>query len=320
MTDRFADDRVALGATGIEIPPMGIGAWAWGDRWIWGYGRGAYTDRDLREAYEAALEAGIDFFDTAEMYGLGRSEKLLGRFMSETGTRPLIATKFVPFPWRLTRSSLLRALKSSLKRLDLDKVDLYQIHLPLLPVPVETWAHALADAVEADLTRAVGVSNYDAQQMGRTHATLDERGVVLASNQVHYSLLHREPERNGVLPLCRDLNVTLVAYSPLEMGILTGKYTPENPPGQLRRWQYPPNYLREVQPLIQRMQEIGEAHGGRTPAQVALNWTLCKGTVPIPGAKNERHAASNAGAIGWRLTEDEVAELDAVSDEVARRT
>ncbi|MGC9520684.1 MAG: aldo/keto reductase [Anaerolineae bacterium] len=320
MMEISGDDRVALGATGIKIPPMGIGAWAWGDRWIWGYGRGDYSDRDLREAYEVALQGGLDFFDTAEMYGLGQSEKLLGQFMSETGTRPTIATKFVPFPWRLTRSSLPRALKSSLNRLGLDKVDLYQIHLPLPPVPVETWAHALADAVEAGLARAVGASNYSAQQMGRTHATLAERDVVLASNQVHYSLLHREPEHNGVLQLCRDLNVTLIAYSPLEMGILTGKYTPDNPPRQIRRWRYPPDYLREVQPLVQRIREIGEAHGGKTSAQVALNWTLCKGTVPIPGAKNARHVRSNAGAVGWRLTEDEVTELDAVSDEVTRHT
>jgi aryl-alcohol dehydrogenase-like predicted oxidoreductase len=133
---------------------------------------------------------------------------------------------------------------------------------------------------------------------------------------VHYSLLHRAPETNGVLKLCQDLNVTLLAYSPLEMGILTGKYTPDNPPTGSRGHQYKPAYLRRIQPLIERMNEIGRLHDGKSPAQVAINWTICKGTVPIPGAKNARQAISNAGALGWRLTEDEIAELEDLAQRV----
>jgi aryl-alcohol dehydrogenase-like predicted oxidoreductase len=310
MHEPIRDDRITLGATGIEIPPLGFGCWAWGDRWVWGYGSGGYSDDDLREAYEVSVAAGVDFFDTAEIYGLGRSETLLGEF-ARADTAPIVtATKFVPYPWRLNGASLLRALRASLKRLGLARVDLYQIHVPLPPVPVQVWMHAMAEAVELGLTRAVGVSNYSFSQMGQAHNALQDRGLVLASNQVHYSLLHRDPETDGVLKLCRDLNVTLLAYSPLEMGILTGKYTPDNRPTGSRRHRYPPRYLRRVQPLIERMHEIGDAHGGKSPAQVALNWTICKGTVPIPGAKNARQAASNLQALGWRLTEDEMSELE----------
>jgi aryl-alcohol dehydrogenase-like predicted oxidoreductase len=171
----------------------------------------------------------------------------------------------------------------------------------------------MADTVELGLTRAVGVSNYSVQQMDRAHAALAKRGVVLASNQVEYSLLHRAPERTGLMQSCRDLGVTLIAYSPLAMGLLTGKYGPANPP-PLRRRSRLSGLLGQVGPLVQVLREVGDEQGGKSSAQVALNWTMCKGTLPIPGAKNARQAAENAGALGWRLTADQVARLDQASD------
>lgn len=305
-------ERVRLGNTDIDISPMGIGTWAWGDRVMWGYGK-SYTDADVRATFDATLAAGINFFDTAEVYGLGRSERLLGQFIRESGKPVVTASKFMPFPFWLTKNALRRALRNSLKRLGMAQVDLYQMHFPLPPVPVETWMGAMADAVEAGLVRAVGVSNYDQAQMGRAHSALARRGVTLASNQVFYSLLHRDPEFNGVAQLCKDLNITLIAYSPLEKGVLTGKYTPDNPPPGIRKRVYNREYLQKAQPLLEVLRHIGDAHGGKTEAQVALNWTICKGAVPIPGAKNIRQVTSNAGALGWRLTDDEVAALDELS-------
>lgn len=305
-------ERVKLGNTDIAISPLGIGTWAWGDQVMWGYGKG-YNDADVRAAFDATVAAGINFFDTAEVYGLGRSEKLLGQFIHESGQTLVVATKFMPFPFWLTKNALRRALRNSLKRLGLPSVDLYQMHFPLPPVPVETWMDAMAEAVEAGFVRAVGVSNYNQAQMGRAHTALAKRGIPLASNQVFYSLLHRDPEFNGVAQLCKDLNVTLIAYSPLEKGVLTGKYTPDNPPPGPRKNIYSREYLKKVQPLIEMLRDFGDAHGGKSPAQVALNWTICKGAVPIPGAKNVRQVQSNAGALGWRLTDDEVAALDELS-------
>jgi aryl-alcohol dehydrogenase-like predicted oxidoreductase len=163
----------------------------------------------------------------------------------------------------------------------------------------------------------VGVSNCSVEQMRRAHAALAKRGVVLASNQVEYSLLHRAPERNRLMQTCREMGVTLIAYSPLRKGLLSGKYTPENrPTGTFRSSLANRDYLARIQPLITLLREIGQAHGGKTPSQVALNWVMCKGALPIPGAKNVRQARENAGALGWQLSESEMTALDAASDKV----
>ncbi|RPI28630.1 MAG: aldo/keto reductase [Chloroflexota bacterium] len=316
--------QIKLGKTDILISPMGVGTWAWGDRMFWSFGRD-YGDAEVKDAFEVSLEAGLNFFDSAEVYGNGKSESLLGQFVAEKqagkegsqGSQPkaVIATKFMPLPWRLFQGDLVRALQRSLKRLGMGSVDLYQVHWPYPPAPVETWARGLADAVKAGLTRAVGVSNYNAAQMRRSWNVLAEYGIPLASNQVEYHLLNRSIERNGVLDLCRELGVTLIAYSPLAMGMLTGKYTRENPPPGIRGRQYGRSKLVRMQPLIQLMREIGHAHHSKTPAQVALNWLMCKGTVPIPGAKNAHQAQDNAGALGWSLSTDEMAALDKASDD-----
>jgi aryl-alcohol dehydrogenase-like predicted oxidoreductase len=312
-----AADRVQLGKTGIETSAVGIGAWSWGDKWVWNYGKG-YTENDVREAYSATIASGIDLIDTAEMYGQGESERLLGGFLRVGGARPVVATKFAPLPWRLSRSRLIAALRRSLQRLGLGQVDLYQVHFPLPLLSVVTWAEGLADAVEQGLTRAVGVSNYSADQMRRAHEVLAKRGIPLASNQVEYSLLARNPERNGVLEACRDLGISLIAYSPLGMGMLTGKYVQGNAPAGMRGRRYG-KHLAEIQTLNGLLKEIGQAHGGKTPGQVAINWTMSKGALPIPGAKNARQAAENAGAMGWRLAADEVGALDAASERVSVR-
>jgi aryl-alcohol dehydrogenase-like predicted oxidoreductase len=230
-----------------------------------------------------------------------------------SGVPVVVATKFAPYPMRLRKGALVQALRASLARLGLDRVDLYQVHFPFSVVPVTVWANALADAVEAGLTRSVGVSNYSAAQMRQAHEVLSRRGIPLASNQVEYHLLHRKVERNGVLQCCRELGIALIAYSPLAKGLLTGKYTPENRPPGLRKFTFRRGRLRSIEPLIGLMREVGQAHGGRSPAQVALNWLISRGAVPIPGAKNAHQAWENAAATGWRLEAAEVAALEEMS-------
>jgi aryl-alcohol dehydrogenase-like predicted oxidoreductase len=315
--------QIELGTTGIQVTRLGLGTWQWGDQIYWQYG-GAYREGDVRAAFDASLMAGINFFDTAEVYGTGRSEKLLGQYARSPGEQPaagplVLATKFFPMPWRLFKSQLLNALRGSLRRMELSQVDLYQIHWPNGPRPVETWADALADAVEAGLARAVGVSNYNPTQTRRAYQALKKRGVHLASNQVHYSLLNRTIEKNGLLALCQELGITLIAYSPLEKGVLTGKYTSQNLPPGIRSRQYSAAYLDRVQPLIAALRHLGEIYG-KTPGQVALNWAMAKGTLVIPGAKNVRQARENAGALGWTLAAEEVAGLDRLSDSVSGQT
>lgn len=309
------ESLVPLGKTDVWLSPLGLGAWAWGDRLYWSFGQG-YDVADVRAAFELSLEGGINWVDTAEAYGSGKSEQLVGRFIAERGEPVVIATKFMPYPWRLGKNALRKALKRSLERLGVQRVDLYQIHWPFPPVPIETWADALADAVQDGLVRAVGVSNYNEEQMRRAYAVLAKRGVPLASNQVPYNLLDRRVEKNGLLKACQELGISLIAYSPIAQGVLTGKYTPERPLPGVRGRRYSRGLLERVQPLIQRMREIGREHGGKTPSQVALNWLICKGALPIPGAKNARQAQENAGALGWRLSLDEIAELEQLSQQV----
>lgn len=313
-------DLVPLGKTDILVTPLGVGAWSWGDQVFWGYGRD-YGETDVKAAFDISLEAGINFFDTAEAYGQGRSETLIGQFIRDTplqeGMPPIIvATKFFPYPWRVWKGSLKQALMRSLQRLRFEKVDLYQIHWPFPPISIETWASALADVFEEGLVRSVGVSNYSAQQMRRTQASLIKRSVLLASNQVEFSLINRKIEKNGLLNLCKDLGVSCIAYSPLGKGTLTGKYSPQNPPRGTRARRYNPRFLSQLEPLIRLLREIGRSREGKTPAQVALNWIMCKGAIPIPGAKNIQQAQENIGALGWRLTEDEVSALDQASDQL----
>ena len=311
---------IPLGQSDVQISPLGIGVWSWGDRWYWGYGR-TFGEEDVRGAFEESIAAGVTLFDTAELYGFGESERILGRFAREAfgdgdlqAPPTVIASKYLPVPWRpRTRRNLVRALRRSLMRLGVEQIDLYQVHWPIHPISIETWASGLADVVEGGMARAVGVSNFTVDQVRRAHRVLAARGIPLASNQVAYSLMQREPERNGVQGVCADLGVTLIAYSPLAEGLLTGKYTPSSPPRGYRGWRVRDD-VRVVQPLIERMRTIGDAHGGKTPGQVALNWLMSKGAVPIPGAKNRIQAHENSGAMGWRLSSDEVAHLNVLSN------
>lgn len=279
---------------------------------------------ESRAAFNASVDAGITFFDTAEVYGskaMGGgedSERLLGRFIKERQKKDevVVATKFAALPWRLGRGSLICALKESLKRLELSQVDLYQLHWPGL-WGNEDYIDGLADAVEQGLVKAVGVSNYNEGRLRRAHSQLKKRGVPLASNQVHYSLIYRAPESNGVMKACTELGVTIIAYSPIGQGVLSGKYTPENPPSGPRGQIYNKEFLRKAAPLLQRLQEVGRSYG-KTPTQVSLNWLLAQGgVVPIPGAKTAAQAEEFAGALGWNLTYDEVEELRQLASKVA---
>lgn len=297
---------------------MGIGTWSWGERLFWGFGK-EYGESDLLEVFELCMDYGFNFFDTAETYGQGRSETLLGRFFRESGKTVKIATKFMPYPWRLGKTSLLRALRKSLDRLGVETIDLYQVHWPFPPVTVETWMEAMASAYQSGLIRAVGVSNYDRQQMDRAHHTLIREGIRLASNQVEFNLLNRQAEKNGLLHHCQELGIQVIAYSPLAQGVLSGKYTPDHLPGGPRRSIYGRHLLTEIQPLIRLLKKIGNDYDGRTPAQVAINWAICKGTIPIPGIKTAIQLEQARGATGWRLNQEDIALLDEMSDQVTER-
>jgi aryl-alcohol dehydrogenase-like predicted oxidoreductase len=312
-----ASDRIALAGSDVSIPPLGVGTWAWGDKGTWGMGGydTSLTEESVAEAWDACIEAGVVLFDTAEVYGGGESERIIGRMMARNNSvrgRVVIATKFMPSPWKVNvRSALTSAARRSVERLGIDCIDLYQIHGPISLRSHDAIAEALAAAKQERLVKAVGVSNYSVKETRSMDAALRRHGLRLATNQVEYSLLRAMPERVGLLAACADLEVVVLDYSPIGQGRLTGKYSAANPPPGRRTFSAHP--MADVDAVVSVLRRVGEAHDGRTPSQVALAWLIAKGTVPIPGAKNRTQAEDNAGALGWRLSDEEMGALDAMA-------
>lgn len=293
---------------------IGLGTWQWGDKLTWGFGNG-YHEEDLMLIFSGSLELGCTFFDTAEVYGSGKSEHLLGEMIKKTGKRPFIATKFFPYPWRLTVSSFVNAVRQSLKRLQINQIDLYQIHWPNPLVPFDFYARGLKAAKEEGLIDLIGVSNFNQNRMMAAISSLDRFGLSLTSNQVEYSLINRTIESNGLLNRCQELGIKVIAYSPLAMGFLSGKYNLKKLSNSYRDARYH-HLLNKIQPLIAAMTEIGHQHSGKSASQVAINWCKHKNTLPIPGAKNAIQAESNASSVTWDLTDEEIQILDLASEKI----
>jgi aryl-alcohol dehydrogenase-like predicted oxidoreductase len=309
------DTQITLGKTGIKISSIGFGLMQWGDRKIIAHQENS-DDDVVRDIYKLGLDVGINFYDTAELYGNGYSELQLAKCLRYISNEVVVATKFMPYPWRLHKGELKAALQKSLKRLGRDHVDLYQMHWPFPPVPVSTWMDAMAEVMSDGLVRAVGVSNYSPAQTQLAFDSLAKYNIPLASNQVKFNLLDQKPIHRGLVDLCKKLGVTIIAYSPLEKGILTGKYTTERTPRGLLSWHYNKSFMLKIAPLFRIMEEIGHEHEEATPGQVALNWLISKGAVPIPGARTLQQAKENAGTLLWKLIDEEVNRLDKTYQDV----
>ena len=310
-------DHYTLAGSDVSIPPLGVGTWAWGDRSTWGMGGyDADLTRDsIKEAWGASIDAGVTLFDTAEVYGRGESERIIGALLAEDPGRSasvVVATKFMPSPWKLeVRGALMKSLRASLSRLGIPAVDLYQLHGPISLRSHAVLAGALAEAHQAGLVKAVGVSNYSLKETRSIAAALRQHDMRLATNQIEFSLLRRAPETTGLLAACAELGVVPLAYSPIGQGRLTGKYSASNPPPGKRNFSNHP--MEVVDGVVAELRRIGDKYGGKVPSQVALNWVMAKGAVPIPGAKNRRQAEENSGALGWNMDEDDLARLDRVA-------
>ena len=304
-----------LGKNGPTVPPLCLGTWAWGDTLFWNYGKN-YGAAEVEAAFKAALEAGVNFFDTAEVYGNGLSEELLGKFMQQTQQPVQVATKYGPMPWRVFGQSVADALTASLKRLMVPKITLYQVHWPFtFFMTQETLMNALADEVKQGRIEAVGVSNYSAKELREAYEILAKRGVNLAVNQVRYSLLTRQIESKGILDTAGELGVTILAYSPLAQGLLTGKYSAEKSPTGARKFdsRFNKSGLEKIAPVMSMLRQIGEKYE-KTPGQVALNWLVCRGgVIPIAGVKTAAQVKENVGAIGWEMSEEEFNSLEEIT-------
>ncbi len=310
----------SLGKTGIEVSPIGLGVMEFsGGGGLFGRAFPIIPQSEKNTIVQAALDGGIDWFDTAEIYGNGLSERSLSAALQADGKQPgdvVIASKW--FPLFRTAANIPKTIDDRLRFLHPFPIDLYYIHQPFSFSSPEAEMNAMADLVEADKIRSVGVSNFNAALMRRAHAALEKRGLPLAANQVRYSLLDRHIEFDGTLDAARDLGVTIVAYTPLGSGLLTGKYH-RNPEllenksffwrGRIKR------QLEASRPLVAALEEIAQAHNA-TAAQVALNWVIWFNgelVVTIPGATKVKQAADNAGAMRFRLSDAEQDRLDKLS-------
>ena len=303
-------ERIELGRSGIRVSQIGLGMWqAGGSQW------GAdVNDGDCAAAMARAIQLGVNLIDTAEVYGQGHSEEVVGRAIQDVGRENVVvATKVAG--QHLRPDDVVRACKGSLKRLGIREIDVYQIHWPdpWEQVPLSRTMRALERLHKDGSIRAIGVSNFAVRDLDEARSHLSV--VDIASNQVRYNLLHREIEAE-VLPYCKREKITTLAYSPLAQGVLTGRYGPENAPTDAVRKQsrfFREDNLKEAEHLLVILRRIATAHR-RTAAQVALNWLNRDPiVVPIPGAKRPAQAEENAGAAGWRLSEDEVREIETAS-------
>jgi len=309
-----------LGKTDILVTPIGLGVMELaGGGGLIGRMFPVIPQDEKNAIIKAALDGGINWFDTAEMYGAGVSEQSLATGLKAAGISDrevIITTKWQPF--LRTAGNIPHSIEDRLHFLDGFSIGNYMIHQPYSFSSPEAEMNAMANLMQAGKIRSVGVSNFNPARMRRAHAALAKRGFPLAVNQVRYSLLHREIETNGVLETARELGVTIIAYTPIARGILSGKY--HKNPGLLDRmpgWRKGgmQRNIERTRTLINIMGEIAAKYEA-TIAQVALNWLInFKGeiVVTIPGATKVSQAAESAGAMKFQLSNDDLARIDEVS-------
>jgi aryl-alcohol dehydrogenase-like predicted oxidoreductase len=291
-----------------KISRIGLGAWQFGSR-EWGYGQ-SYAEEGARAIVRRALELGVTLFDTAEIYGFGRSERILGEAIGEDRDSVFLATKI--FPVLPVAPVVEQRAVASANRLGTRHIDLYQVHQPNPVVRDGTIMRGMRALQRVGLVGEVGVSNYSLERWRAAEAALGSR---VLSNQVRYSLVDRSPERD-LLPFAESAGHVVIAYSPLAQGLLSGKYHRDSRPANRVRTGNPlflPENLERAGDLIAILREVADAHSA-TPAQIALAWVIHRpAVVAIPGASSVEQLESNAAAAGIELTDDQYQALNAAS-------
>jgi aryl-alcohol dehydrogenase-like predicted oxidoreductase len=313
-------EYVRLGATGLKVSRICLGCMSYGapnDRWQW-----ALNEEQSRPFIKKALELGINFFDTANVYSQGTSEEIVGRALRDFATRDevVIATKVHgvmgpgPNDHGLSRKHILSSIDASLKRLGVDYVDLYQIHRWDYETPIEETLEALHDIVRMGKARYIGASSMYAWQFAKALYTSDLHGWTrFVSMQPHYNLVYREEERE-MLPLCQDQKIGVIPWSPLARGLLTGKRVKDGGETARARTDGFAKMLYTRQDDFEIAERVTGVAGGRglPNAQIALAWMLSKPviTAPIIGATKLNHLEDAVAALSVKLSEDEIRQLE----------
>jgi aryl-alcohol dehydrogenase-like predicted oxidoreductase len=312
----------SLGHTGIMVSPIGLGCWQFSkQKNMAGKFWPSLEDDLIEKVVTLSIEGGINWFDTAEVYGDGASERALAKALRASGKKPgdiVIATKWWP-AFRFA-SNIGKSINNRISALEPYPIDLYQVHQPFSFSGERSEMEEMAELFNRKLIKAVGVSNFSAKKMENSWKALQKSGIPLASNQVRYSLLDRRIESNGVMALAKELGITIIAYSPLAQGIVSGKFH-DNPELLknigFRKYspQFRPAGLEKSRPVVMLLKELSVKYGV-TPSQVALNWLIQYNgdtVVAIPGATKETHAKENIGAMSFTLSGEDMERLDKVS-------
>jgi aryl-alcohol dehydrogenase-like predicted oxidoreductase len=317
-----------FGTTDLRLSPLGLGCWQFSNGQ--GLVGGFWPNLDgkvIQDIVSISLAGGINWFDTAEIYGRGQSERALSAALKELGAtkeQAHIATKW--WPMFRTARSISTTIEDRLKALGGRSIDLYQVHQPYSYSSVQSEMTQMAKLVQQGKIRYVGVSNFSAAKMREADRVLKQYGLRLASNQVKYSMLDRRVERNSILETAKELGIAIIAYSPLEQGILSGKFhkNPELVKSMKgpRKWMggFKMEGLNRTRPLIDLLDKLAERYGA-SPSQISLNWIInAHGEIvfAIPGASKPQHAEENVKAISFRLTTDDIGELSELSAWVGR--
>ncbi|EAX7332244.1 aldo/keto reductase [Salmonella enterica] len=304
-----------------KLPKIALGTWSWGTGFAGGdtvFGN-SLSDEQMKDVFDTAMQAGLNLWDTAAVYGMGSSEEAVGKLVRQYPREEIIvSTKFTPQIADLNQEKPVEAmLEDSLKRLGVDDIDIYWIHNPF---DVEKWTPGLIPLLKSGKVKRVGVSNHNLAQIQRANAILGEAGFAVSAVQNHYSLLYRDSENAGILDYCKAHDIQFFAYMVLEQGALSGRYNPQNPmPEGSGRAETYNKVLPQLQKLTDAMKTIGDKKGASV-AQVAIAWAIGKGTLPIIGATKVHHIADAASAANLELTEAEIATIEQLSLEAGVNT
>lgn len=315
--------RWNLGSSDLKLSPIGLGCWQFskGTNTVGKYWD-SLEDQTMKDIVETSIQGGINWFDTAEVYGNGASERALAAALDGLDVpfeEAIIATKW--WPMLRKADSIVKSIEIRKDALNQRPIELYQIHQPFSLSSVEKQMQAMSEIKKNNHIKHIGVSNFNEKAMRKAHKQLEREGLPLVSNQMKYSLLDRRLERNGFLDAAKELDVAVIAYSPLEQGLLTGKF--HDNPGQIkgsagpRKWmgKFKEKGLAKTKPFIELLKTYADKYGV-TVSQVALNWMIHyhQGAMfVIPGASKTKQAEENAGAMSFQLNEQELEDISAAS-------
>lgn len=300
----------------VGIPLLSWGAWSWGDTSTF-----HWSDDELpalRAAWQQCLKQGMTFVDTAQVYGSGKSEELLGDLIHNHSPgvpreKIIVQTKWLPNVTDQATNALhpvdapVIQLRKTLDRMKLDYIDCYLVHGPIHVSSIKQAAKGLAKCVVDGMTKTVGVANYSVDDMLKMKEALAEHGIPLATNQCEYSILRRLPETEGMLEACKAHGIVFQSYSSIGQGRLSGNYSKANPPP--KEYKFSSYDMEHVEPVLEVQRKLAQKYNVSVAA-VAINWNICKGAIPVVGMRKESQAVEDMAALGWRLTNEEISELD----------